>query len=274
MFRPDPTRRARAQALDAADPLARWRDEFVIPDPGVDLPRRQLARPDTEAHASRLAPGDDDEWAGDLIRVVGARLARPAARGRRRARPADRRRPGEVVVHDSTTVNIYQLVHVALGLRPDRRGDRASHDATTSRPTATSSTASPRLRGARSVTASTTSTTSPSSCARWSTTAPPRWSTSPPRRRGPTRRRRARGVGPVARRRRARARPRRGRRASSPSAAPTSSSTAARARRPSSFVSRGRCSRRSSSRSGAGSPSATSSRWARASIRARTSAAC
>src|SRR6185295_16810899 len=29
--------------------------------------------------------------------------------------------PGEVVVHDSTTVNLYQLVDAACALRPDRR---------------------------------------------------------------------------------------------------------------------------------------------------------
>ena len=30
-------------------------------------------------------------------------------------------RPGEVVIHDSTTLNLYQAVHIAIGLRPDRR---------------------------------------------------------------------------------------------------------------------------------------------------------
>ena len=29
--------------------------------------------------------------------------------------------PGEVAVHDNTTLNIYQGVHMALGLRPDRK---------------------------------------------------------------------------------------------------------------------------------------------------------
>jgi len=35
MWRPDPALRARALALDAADPLAGWRDEFLIPDPAL-----------------------------------------------------------------------------------------------------------------------------------------------------------------------------------------------------------------------------------------------
>ena len=46
----------------------------------------------------------------DLPQRVGDRLA-----------PVIGARPGEVVVHDSTTVNLYQLVHAALALRPDRR---------------------------------------------------------------------------------------------------------------------------------------------------------
>ena len=29
--------------------------------------------------------------------------------------------PGEVVLHDNTTLNVYQAVHAAIGLRPDRR---------------------------------------------------------------------------------------------------------------------------------------------------------
>ncbi len=61
-----------------------------------------------------------DEWAGGLIgswdhwidlpQRVGDTLAGIIGAG-----------PGEVVVHDSVTINLYQLVHAALALRPDRR---------------------------------------------------------------------------------------------------------------------------------------------------------
>ena len=37
-------------------------------------------------------------------------------------------RPGEVAVHDNTTLNIFQAVHMALGLRPDRKVVSVSPD--------------------------------------------------------------------------------------------------------------------------------------------------
>ena len=58
-----------AEALDAADPLARWRDEFVIPDPDlVYLDGNSLGR---TARAHRRAACSEvmhEEWAGGLIR--------------------------------------------------------------------------------------------------------------------------------------------------------------------------------------------------------------
>ena len=105
--------RAQAIDLDAADPLAPWRERFVTPD--VHLPRRQLAR---HGAARRRAPGSTrcstrsgparsigswDHWL-DLPARVGDRLA-----------PVIGAAAGTVVVHDSTTVNLYQLVHAALG---------------------------------------------------------------------------------------------------------------------------------------------------------------
>lgn len=108
--------RADALGLDASDPLARWRNEFVIPDTGLiyldgnslgRMPKRTI----TALHRVM------DEWAGDLISswwehdwlnltlAVGDDLA-----------PLLGAAPGEVVVHESTTVGIFQLVNVALDL--------------------------------------------------------------------------------------------------------------------------------------------------------------
>jgi kynureninase len=108
-----------AEALDAADPLAHWRGEFVIPDDDVvyldgnslgRTPRRTL---------ERVRQVMEHEWAADLIgswthwvdlpRTVGDALC-----------PVLGARPGEVVVHDSVTVNLHQLLHAALALRPGR----------------------------------------------------------------------------------------------------------------------------------------------------------
>ncbi len=109
-----------AVVLDAGDPLAGWRDEFLIPDQRVAYldgnslgmtPRRTIERVEVLMR---------DEWAGGLIgswehwvdlpERVGDVLAGIIGAG-----------PGEVVVHDSVTINLYQLVHAALALRPDRR---------------------------------------------------------------------------------------------------------------------------------------------------------
>jgi kynureninase len=110
---------ARASELDAADPLARWRDEFHVADPelayldGNSLgmpPRRTLERV-----ASVLA----DDWGGGLIRSWDHWLDLPLLVGDALA-PLIGAGPGEVAVHDSVTVNLYQLVRAAIRLRPGR----------------------------------------------------------------------------------------------------------------------------------------------------------
>lgn len=130
-----------ALALDEADDLAPFLDEFEplpvepvgTPDatarrPLVYLDGNSLGRPPKRT-AVRLAEVLGAEWASSLIRSWDA--ADPAP-GRGRWLDLPRRvgdvlapligaRAGEVVVHDSTTVNLYQLVHAALALRPERR---------------------------------------------------------------------------------------------------------------------------------------------------------
>ncbi len=108
-----------ANDLDAADPLAHWRDEFHIVDrdlaylDGNSLgmpPKRTLERIDAVMRDD-WATGLISSWEHwvDLPQRVGAQLA-----------PVIGARPGEVALHDSTTINLYQLIRVALRLRPDR----------------------------------------------------------------------------------------------------------------------------------------------------------
>ncbi|MET0488979.1 MAG: kynureninase, partial [Acidimicrobiales bacterium] len=60
--------RSDAEALDAADPLAPWRDEFVIADPDlVYLDGNSLGRPARRA-VEEVQRVMADEWAGGLIR--------------------------------------------------------------------------------------------------------------------------------------------------------------------------------------------------------------
>ena len=110
-----------ARQLDAADPLARWRNEFVIPDPElIYLDGNSLGRtPKRTVEALHRAV---ERWSGDLIAswwehdwlnlalTVGDELAPLLGAG-----------PGEVAVHESTTVALFQQVNVALDLAADGR---------------------------------------------------------------------------------------------------------------------------------------------------------
>ena len=113
--------RSDALALDAADPLAPWRDEFVIPDPElIYLDGNSLGRPPkrTVDAVHRMV----EQWSTDLIAswwqhdwlslalTVGDELA-----------PLLGAQAGEVAVHESTTVALFQQVNVALDLVPGRR---------------------------------------------------------------------------------------------------------------------------------------------------------
>jgi kynureninase len=114
------TSRETALELDAADPLASFRDEFVIPDPEVIyLDGNSLGRT-PKSTVARLKQVVEQEWAADLIHSWEHWLDLPRRVGDRLGAVIGSR-PGEVAVHDSTTLNLYQGVHIALGLRPDRR---------------------------------------------------------------------------------------------------------------------------------------------------------
>lgn len=116
--------REQAVALDAADPLAGWRDQFDLTAPGlhgrdlVYLDGNSLGRTPLRT-IERLDAVVRGEWARDLIRSWDHWLDLPQRVGDRLA-PLIGAGAGEVAVHDSTSVNLYQLVHGALGLRPDR----------------------------------------------------------------------------------------------------------------------------------------------------------
>jgi kynureninase len=108
-------------ALDAADPLAHFRAGFVEGDPGlVYLDGNSLGRL-PRSTAERIADVVRDEWGRELIRGWDHWMDLPLRVGDLLAATVLGARPGEVVVADSTTVNLYRLAAAALDARPDRR---------------------------------------------------------------------------------------------------------------------------------------------------------
>jgi len=110
----------RARELDAADPLASFRERFAIPDPGVVyFDGNSLGRPPKAALEAVARVGE--RWAGDLIRGwEGGWLDEPLRVGARLA-PVLGCAADEVVIADSTTVNVYRLASAALDARAGRR---------------------------------------------------------------------------------------------------------------------------------------------------------
>ena len=107
--------------LDDADPLRAFRARFVVPDGVVYLDGNSLgALP--RATAARVAQVVEREWGAGLIRSwndagwidlprrVGDKIARLIGA-----------RAGEVIVADSTSVNLFKLLAGALALNPGRR---------------------------------------------------------------------------------------------------------------------------------------------------------
>jgi kynureninase len=112
---------AYAEALDSADPLARFRDEFAFEDPGlVYLDGNSLGRL-PGATAERLRRFVIDSWGGELVRGWDQWLSLPLEVGDRLATTALGALAGEVLVSDSTTVNLYKLATAAVRARRGRR---------------------------------------------------------------------------------------------------------------------------------------------------------
>lgn len=113
--------RSDALARDAADPLAAFRERFVDDDPeliyldGNSLGRLPAATADRLHHVVR------EEWGRGLVRSWPDWIDRPARVGDRIGTHLLGAAPGQTVVSDSTTVNLYKLAAAALDARPERR---------------------------------------------------------------------------------------------------------------------------------------------------------
>jgi kynureninase len=116
---PDPVRTS-AEDLDAADPLAAFRDRFAVgPEPLAYLDGNSLGRP-PRATLERLRRLHEHEWAVDLIRGWDRWQHLPVQVGDELGAGVLGARPGQVVVADSTSVCLFKALHAAAALRPDR----------------------------------------------------------------------------------------------------------------------------------------------------------
>jgi kynureninase len=109
--------RAEAEARDAEDALAPFRDRFVIADDDlVYVDGNSLGRLPRETRARVDAL--EDEWARRLVRGWHDWIDAPTAVGDLLAEGVLGARRGEVLACDSTTVNLYKLAGAVLADRP------------------------------------------------------------------------------------------------------------------------------------------------------------
>lgn len=109
-----------ARKLDGQDALAHFRQEFYINDPDlIYLDGNSLGRL-PKATRERICSIVEAEWGNDLIRGWNANWYQAPARvGEKIARLVGAA-PRQVIVSDSTSVNLFKLACAALELRPDR----------------------------------------------------------------------------------------------------------------------------------------------------------
>ena len=105
-----------ARALDGADPLRGFRDRFVLPEGVVYLDGNSLGALPKKA-IERQRELVEEEWGSELIRSWNTRgwIEAPRRIGARIAALIGAR-PNEVVVADSTSVNLFKLIVAAAAL--------------------------------------------------------------------------------------------------------------------------------------------------------------
>ncbi len=110
-----------AQRLDAADPLAFARDRFRVPDATIYLDGNSLGALPAET-AGRLAQTVEREWGDDLIASWNRHgwIDAPARVAAKLA-PMVGAKPDELLIADSTSINLFKLLAAAVRARPGRK---------------------------------------------------------------------------------------------------------------------------------------------------------
>ena len=111
---------AEIEAMDAADPLRATRDRFVLPEGVIYLDGNSLGAASINVF-DEIEAAAKQEWARDLIRAWNTArwFDMPVDLGDRLGRLIGAA-PGQSVVSDTTSINIYKVLHAALAMRPER----------------------------------------------------------------------------------------------------------------------------------------------------------
>jgi kynureninase len=113
---------ALASRLDAQDALGAYKTQFYRADPEeIYLDGNSLGRLPLESQR-RLAEIIQNQWGEGLIRSWGERWYNAPNRIGDKLAGLIGAHPGEVILADSTTINLFKLVVSALGLNPERKG--------------------------------------------------------------------------------------------------------------------------------------------------------
>src|ERR1700678_4489266 len=109
----------RARELDAADPLAGYRERFHWDDPSLIYLNGNSLGALPKATQSRLQQMITQEWGTALVRSWEHWVDLPQRAGEAVA-PLIGAAPGQTLVTDSTTIHLYKLAYAALEARPGR----------------------------------------------------------------------------------------------------------------------------------------------------------
>jgi kynureninase len=115
-----PSNRTYAEQFDMTDPLAKFRDRFVRADDAPIYLDGNSLGPLPLATQARIAEVVSSEWGVGLVRSWGRWVGLPREVGDLLGEHLTGAAPGQVLVGDSTTVNLFKLINAALDAQPGR----------------------------------------------------------------------------------------------------------------------------------------------------------
>jgi kynureninase len=115
-----PVDRAYAEGLDAGDSLAGFRDRFERDDRSLIYLDGNSLGPLPRATRARIAEVVGQEWGSGLVRSWHRWFGLPGEVGDMLGAHLAGAAPGQIVVCDSTTVNLYKVAWAALDAQPGR----------------------------------------------------------------------------------------------------------------------------------------------------------